>query len=160
MSDHTHFISSWSKDYWPNLLQKSKDWHLLLHNFSSANTTIKWKFIIGVKRLAFVTTQNLKVRCHDSQMSFITHFQNFRLFQKFINESFYWSSTISSPNSTILWKFHMSEDWHLLLPKHRKYIVMATKRAIIHILSRLLQKWLTKVFLEYQQFLHLIQQFF
>ena len=54
----------------------------------------------------------------------------------------------------------MSEDWHLLLPKLWKNLIMATKWAIIHIVTHLFQKIKTKDFQEFRQFLHLNQQFF
>ena len=41
--------------------------------FSSANSTIVWKFIIEVKTLESVTIQTLKVSFLDYQMSLVTH---------------------------------------------------------------------------------------
>ena len=68
-----------------------------------------------------------------------------RLLQKVINKSFSWSSTSSSLFLKILWKIlYKIQQLALILHKFKKYIITATKWAIIDFLTRLLQKVINK----------------
>ena len=68
-----------------------------------------------------------------------------RLLQKVINKSFSWSSTFSSLFLKILWKFlYKIQQLALILHEFKKYIITATKWAIIDFLTRLLQKVINK----------------
>ena len=97
---------------------KSNNWHLFLHKSRKhIVTATKWA-IIG-----FLTC----------------------LLQKVINKRYSWSSTFSSLSWKILWKICIkSNNWHLFLHKPRKYIITATKWAIIDFLTRLFQKVMNK----------------
>ena len=99
---------------------KSKNWHLLLHRLKKCIiTTTKWAIV-----------------------DFLT-----RLLQKVINKCFSWSSTFSSLSWKILWKFCIkSNNWHLFLHTPRKYVITATKWAILEFLTCLLQKVINKRF--------------
>ena len=97
-----------------------------------------------------------------------------RLLQKIINKHFSWISTFPSLSWKFLWKIsrksnnlmenslkilYKIQNWYLFLHRPKRYIIVATKWAILDFLTRLLQKVTTKVFHEVRLFLHSLGKF-
>ena len=114
-------------------------------NFSSPNSTVHYNFVNKSKNWHLVLHKLIKYVNMATKRAIID-FLN-RLLQKVINRRFSWNSSFSSPNSTVHYNFvNKSKYWHLVLHKLIKYVNTATKRAIINFLNRLLQKVINRRF--------------
>ena len=127
---------------------------------SSQKSTVQWTFFIDVRRLGSHTTKRWEYTVMATKWAIIHILA--RLFQKVINESFSWSTTYSSRNSTILLKF-LTDVRRLASVTTRIIRVHCPSYQMnyqTHFNSSCSKKLLTNVYQEIRNFFQLNQQFF
>ena len=134
MGYHRHSNSSSSKSY-----LQSSSWS---STFSSLSWKNLWKICLKSKNLHLFLHK--LTRCIITAKKVYNRLSNLSS-SKVINKRSSWSSTFSSLFLKILWKIlYKIQQLALILHKIKRYIITATKWAIIDFLTRLLQKVINK----------------